>query len=402
MSKIRLLILIITIIVVAVFASLISLYARGFRFNTKTLKVSQNGLLVLKSVPDSAQIFINGELNSATNATITLPQGTYDVVVKKEGFFDWSKRLSIKKEEVTEATAHLFKVTPSFSAITFSGALNPVPSPDFTKIAYVVPPNGNNTQNMGLWIIETVNLPLGFARDPRKITDGDLSSSDMLWSPDSREILLITTNSIFLVDSSSYTPQSKLVNITTNKEVLLDEWRDEEKKKLTAQMRKLPDELESILERKTSKIIFSPDEDMILYQASGSATISSNLIRPIPGASTQKQERGIKDGHTYIYDIKEDRNFLIDEGNDLIISGGKTSGITQRRLSWYPTSRHVILAEPNKITIMDYDRTNQQVVYSGIYTAPHAFPTLSLDRLLFLTNFGATDKPPDIYSLNIK
>src|SRR3989344_5127347 len=200
MPKIRLLVLLATFIIVGIFATLVSFYARGFRINTRTLKVSQNGLLVLKSVPDSAQIFINGELNSATNATISLLSGTYDVSIKKEGFMDWNKRVTIKKEEVTEATAHLFKITPSFSAITFSGASNPLPSPDMTKIAYFVYTDSNNSQNDGLWIIETVNLPLGFARDPRKVTDGNLTESEIIWSPNSREILLSTSYGSFILD----------------------------------------------------------------------------------------------------------------------------------------------------------------------------------------------------------
>ena len=133
MLKVRLLIFLTTIAVVLGFTTVIFMYAQGYRVNPNTLEVSPNGLLVIKSYPDSSQVYINGELKTATNATVPLPPGTYDVSVQKEGYHNWSKRLDIDKEVVTEATAHLFKIAPSLSAITFSGVENPVPSSDFSK-----------------------------------------------------------------------------------------------------------------------------------------------------------------------------------------------------------------------------------------------------------------------------
>jgi len=185
MTKIRVFIFLLTIVVVAGLGLIASLYARGYRFDVETLRFVPNGLLVVKSNPDGAQVFIDAELKTATNATIPLPPGTYDVEIRKEGYFPWKKRLVIEKEIVTEADASLFKTVPSLSAITYSGVVNPVASEDLTKIAYAVP-------KTGLWVIETVNLPLGFTRNPRRITDGDLTNASWEWSPNGREILLIT------------------------------------------------------------------------------------------------------------------------------------------------------------------------------------------------------------------
>ncbi len=121
------------------------MYAKGIRFNFEESKVTPTGLLVVKSVPDGAEIYINGEFKNATNTNITLVPETYDIRIEKEGFFTWNKRLTIEKEAVTEVTAHLFKSAPSLSATTLAGAINPVPSRDFTKIAYIVPPTSNGT-----------------------------------------------------------------------------------------------------------------------------------------------------------------------------------------------------------------------------------------------------------------
>ena len=395
MTRLRVLLALLTLLVVGSLGLFLSLYARGYRFDGQTLRFKPSGLLVVKSDPSGAQVFVNGELSTATDTTLSLAPGTYDVSIRKEGFHSWNKRLLIEKEVVTEAIASLFRVAPSLSSVTFSGAVSPVLSPDGTRIAYVTAPSREDSQKGGLWVIETVNLPIGFARDPRRVTDGDLISSTSLgtvwqFSPDGREILVSLGASVFLLDSSTFTPQAKRVNVAARKEIILAEWEEERGTRLSSQIKILPDELIDVLQRKVSSIVFSPDETKILYTASGSATIRENLIKSLPGSSSQKQERDIKEGHTYIYDIKEDRNFLIDEGPE-----------AARRFSWFPTSKHLVLSEAGKITIIDYDGTNRQLVYSGSYVSPHAYPFGSTSRLLILTSLGA-ETTPNLYSLTLK
>jgi hypothetical protein len=402
MTKIRMLVFAVTLTVVFLVGTIVFLYARGYRLDSDTRRFSPNGLLVIKSVPDGAQIFINGELKTATNATIPLPPNTYDVSVKKEGFLTWNKRLLIEKEIVTEASAHLFKAGHSLSAITFSGVEEVIPSHDLTKIGYTVIGNGVDPDNQGLFVIENVNLPLGFSRDPRRITDGNLTGSTWIWSPNGRQILLTTPQGSYLLDAGSFTPQAQKVNVTASKDDILSDWQEERDKKRLSQMRRLPEKLRILLDRNSKAIAFSPDEEMVVYTASSSAAIETGLIKPLPGSSTQKETRDIEPGKTYVYDLKEDRNFLIDDGDgDLIIEGGYATDAV-RRISWYPSARHVIWAEEGRIIIIDHDATNRQEVYSGSYLSPHAYPSLSLDRLIVLTNLGAGDSIPNLYSLGLK
>ena len=404
MGKQRVLFFLITLFVVAVLAVFVSVYARGYRFSLDELKFLPNGLFVIKSVPDGAQLVINGNLISATNTTLDLKPGTYDVTVRKDNFIDWKKRLVIDKEVVTEVTVHLFRSTPSLSSVTFSGSLNPVPSYDLSKIAFIVPsdPNSGIADKEGLWVIEAVNLPIGFAQDPKRITDGNLLEADLIWSPDGREILFETSTGSYLIDTGTFTPQSQRVNIRQSRSEILAKWEQVRLKEHNSQLRKLPEELSEILSSRTSSFLFSPDEDMVLYTASASAVVPKGLKNELPGASTQKEDRELKEGSIYVYDIEEDRNFLIDSTPSDLVLGGEVIDNPKRRLSWFATSRHLVLAEKEKVTIMDYDATNRQVVYSGSYVTPHAFPTLSIDRLLILTNLGANSSLPNLYSLSLK
>lgn len=390
MPKIRLLAFIFGIILVGVVGTFVAYYARGYKFNFNTLKFLPNGILVIKSEPDGASVIINGNLNTATNANISLSPGIYDVEVKKEGFFSWYKRLTIDKEIVTQADISLFRNVPSLTPVTFSGANNPIMSPDGGKIVYSVLPEAEVTDDkLGLWTLDTYSLPLGFTNDPKRITDGDLTGANYSFSPDGRQILLTTSNGIFVLDSGSFTPQIKLINISSQKETTIAGWQKDKNAIDTSLIKNLPQQVNDILVRKTSQFVFSPDQNMVLYTASASGILPEKLITPLPGASTQRQERDIQIGRTYVYDIKEDRNFLISDQQKPV-------------LRWMSSSRHLLLATPGQITILDYDGTNRELVYSGSYVGTFAFPFNNTTRLLILTNLGAEITSPNLYAVTIK
>ena len=380
MAKLRVFILLSTMIVVGVIGYFVSLIARGYRFDTDTFTFLENGILVAKSDSDGASIFIDGDLKGATNTNLKLSPNTYDVEIKKNGYISWKKRLTIKKEEVTQITAQLFKVAPSFSPVTFTGAENPVVSSDFSKIAY--------TNSEGLFIMTVSSLPIGFPNDPKKIADGELIGSTYTFSPNSREVMVQTKTGVYLLNASEFTSQDNFVNVIAQKTTILNNWKLEKTKKDESEFRLLPLEMATILEKDVSDFTFSPDETMVMYTASSEANIKKGLIEELPGSSTQKEERDIKVGNTYIYDIKEDKNFMVSD--------------TGRSLYWLPTSRHLIVPDEGKIIIMDYDGTNRQTVFSGDYIAPHAYPFVNASKLLILTNLGSDSISPNLYSLSIK
>lgn len=390
MAKIRVLVFLITLIVVGIFGTFASYYAQGYRLDIKTLKFQPNGILVIKSEPDGASVYIDGELKTATNASISLSPGVYDVEVKKDGYFSWYKRLTITKEVVTQATVSLFINAPSLSPLTFDGATNPIISDDGSKIAFVVLPGAGVTDDkVGLWTLDTFSLPLGFSNGPRRVTDGDLTGASYVFSPDGRQIMLTVSNGTYILDSGSFTPQNQMVNIASQKNSILTQWQTEKNITDLELIKDLPPQLNDILTRRVSNFSFSPDRNMVLYTASSSGTLPDDLIPQLPGASTQKQERTLQVGHTYVYDIKEDRNFLITDQNS-------------QTVRFLPDSRHILLALPGKIIITDYDGTNKDVVYSGSYIGTYAFPFDSTTRLLILTNLGAGNAPANLYALTIK
>lgn len=380
MTKLRVFVLFSTFAIVGIVGYFVALIARGYQFDTGTFKFLANGILVAKSDPDGASIFINNELGGATNTNLKLAPNTYAVEIKRDGYLSWKKSLTIKKEEVTQITAHLFKIAPALSPITYDGAKNPVVSSDFSKIAY--------TNNQGLWVMSVSTLPIGFANEPKKIAILTDSEAVYKFSPNARQILLTTKTGNFLLDSNQLNLAQDMVNVTTKLPEIQNEWNLEKTTKDEAQFKYVPDELAFILKNSVKNYTFSPDDNMVMYTASSEAILKDNLIAELPGSSTQPQSRDIKVGKTYIYDIKEDKNFeVLDNG---------------RSLYWLPTSRHLIYPDEGKIIVMDYDGTNRQVVFSGNYIAPHAYPFVNASKLLILTNLGSDSSTPNLYSLSIK
>lgn len=400
MTKIRIFFFVLTIIVVGLVGIFASYYARGYRLNVKALtekgvfEFQPNGILVIKSEPDGASVYINSELKTATNASLSLSPGTYDVEVKKDGYFSWYKRLTIEKEIVTQASASLFKTVPSLSPVTSGGAVNPVTSDDGTKITFA--------DKTGLWTMDTFSLPLGFPNEPKKITDGDMTNASYTFSPDGNQILLTTSNSVYLIDLGSFTSQAQRVNVASTKNSILTQWSAQRQSKYQDILKNLPPQIDDIFTRKTSALVLSPDQTMILYTASASATIPEGLIPPLPGSSTQEQQRGLQPGATYVFDTKEDRNFLISDQPVNLSDQTDKNSANLPSLRWMPSSRLLLLAGEGQIVVMDYDGTNRQIVYSGSYVAPFAFPYSNTTKLLILTNLGAATSSANLYTLTVK
>lgn len=399
MTKVRVLLFTITLLVVTILGVFAYYYARGYKFDIKTLKFQPNGILVLKSEPDGASVYINGELKTATNANFSIAPGTYDVEVKKDGYITWYKRLTVEKEIVTQATISLFKTFPSLSPLTLFGATNAVMSEDGSKIVFSVLPGKNiDSDKVGLWVVDTFNLPLGFGNGPKRIADGDMTNATYLFSPDASKLLITISNAVYLISTDTFSPQNQRVNALSQKVEILSEWKKEKDLTNQGRFKNLPSEVAEVLSRKVSGFEFSPDDNMIAYTASGSATLSENLVKPLPGASTQTQERNIQPGRTYVYDIKEDRNFLISDQPVTINNDNSTTPA----LRWMSTSKHLLLAQIDQVVIMDHDGTNRQVVYSGSYAFPSVFPYSNTTKLLILTNLGATSASANLYTLTVK
>ena len=79
-----------------------------------TEDVIDTGILVIKSSPPSAQVYINGQIKGDTPMELyNFPIGSYDLVIRKEGYVDGKKSATVSAGKTQEVSAVLMPVPTS-------------------------------------------------------------------------------------------------------------------------------------------------------------------------------------------------------------------------------------------------------------------------------------------------
>lgn len=437
-------------------------FGQGYRPSLESRTIQGTGLLVVNSFPSAAQVFINGKLATATDDTLNLPPGEYEIEIRKDGFTSWKKTLSLKAELVTQTNTTLFPSVPTLKPLTFTGATLATPSPDGQKIAFVVKNAANPARN-GLAVLAMTGGNLLRDTGPSQVMRDrpGLDTARLTWSPDSRQILVHLENANFLVDANRLSDDGSVTDVTARLPVIFSEWELELTQKELERLRLLPEAMQKIVMGMATNLYFSPDEEKLLYTATEPVTIPADLIPALPSESTQPEERTLEPGARYVYDLKEDKNFrLLDPipaelGESEITkiqlvdaitpatsllpqfggstesaspAGGSTNPIQFRKLQqerdtadiiaafnaqyssrtieeiqWFPTSSHLIITAENSISIIEYDGTNSSVIFANSFAENFSYPWPDGSSLVILTNLSAnSDLPPNLYTINLK
>ncbi len=372
-------------------------YGRGYRVtrdeNGRNI-VAGTGLLVVTSVPDGARAFVDGKLTTATDNTINLKPGKYSVKIEKDGYFPWEKQIEITNERVTETNALLFPKAPQLTNLTTTGVKNPVTDKDRRIIAYTVASasselNGIYTLNLNRGII-----PIGSAR--RQLANNlidNFSEAKLEVSPDGLRILatikseLTGSDRTYILNTNEFNSSPLLITATAQN--LRDEWRLEEEKIYSGKIRSLPRKTQEIFNAYITFPLFSPEEDKVLYIASISGNLLPTVNPPIPSTNSTPETRSLVEGNVYIYDIKDDKNYLLKEKGDNPFP----------KFIWHPGNRHLYYIEGNRINSIEYDRSNITTIYAGPFLNNFITPWADGTGLVILTSFNDPSIPPNLYRL---
>lgn len=372
-------------------------YARGYRFDPTNPKgiLEGTGLLVLTSKPDGSRVFIDDHLTTATNNTINLAPGTYKVRIEQDGYFPWKKTIDIKTEAVSQANAVLFPIAPRLESVTATGALNPTLDGSGSIIAYTVSSasaerNGIYTLNMSAPAI----LPLGGGAN--QITNdlvASFSTSTLAFSPDGSQLLAslsasLTIPSSYLLSARSFNSSPK--DVTATLPQVLSDWDKQTQLKNKKNIDSLPRKIRSVAQSSFQNPIITPLDDKILYTASQSATIPILINPRLPGTNSTPETRTIEKGNTYVYDMKEDRNYLLAK---------KDEGL---QFSWLPDSSHLVYVKGSNINIVEYDGQNVTTVYAGPFVDSFVFPWPDGSSLVILTNLNIPGAPNNLYRISLR
>ncbi len=438
-------------------------FAKGYRPNLKGGKIQGTGLLSATSYPNSAQVYIDDKLTTATDDTVNLLPGLFRVRISKEGFISWEKSLKVQAELVATTNARLFPAVPSLSAVTFSGAYSPVPSPDGKKIAYLVR-NSQLESDNGLYVMDINSSPFAFSKNPLQIASilrpVDQENLSFIFSPDSKQILLTFLDPkrtviirSYLLELDRLTNLNSTADTTIRLPLIFSQWEGLLTQTHLQNLRRLPQFMENIASSSAVNVFFSPDGEKMLYTTTTEVEIPVRLKAPLTSINSTPEDRSLKPNHTYVYDIKEDTNYLISSLNSQIedlarnsinsvsllspllpqptkdVSTPAASSISplfdrlqkdhtpletlrlfalysnpllSNNPTWYPTSQHLITLKDNQVSIFEYDNTNYATVYSGPFDPSFIVPSPNGNRLLLRTNLNASDAPANLYSLDLK
>ena len=385
-------------------------YGKGYRFDLGRGKpqFSGTGLLVATSNPNGAQVFINGNLTTATDNTINLSPGTYTVKIFKEGYFSWEKNIKIQKEVVAKAEALLLPTAPKLENITASGVENPSLDPSKTRIAYTV--SSQSVRKNGVYVLDMSNRPILTLQSASvQIADNttDLFSQALLsWSPDGTSIvatisgnLNLPTTYILKANGFNEFPQ----NVTATLPSFQSDWQNEQEEKEKSRIQALKAPLQKMISQNFKIIAWSPDETKILYEASVSATLPLIIKPRLIGFDSTPEERSIKESSIYAYDILEDKNYkILDSILNFQLSPARGGINFQLPLSWFPDSKHFVYVNDKKINIIEYDGTNSTTIYAGPFVDNYVFSWPNGSKIVILTNLNNTNIEPNLYTIGLK
>lgn len=98
----RIILILCGVAIFIVAAPVIILLARGYYFDFKAFRLVGTGILTVKTDPKGAEIFLNGSSSKTTPAVLRLlTPGEYKILLKKSGYRDWYKKVTVHGRLVT-------------------------------------------------------------------------------------------------------------------------------------------------------------------------------------------------------------------------------------------------------------------------------------------------------------
>lgn len=429
-----------TVLIFAIVFILIIGYARGYRLDINNTQLSSNGLVAVTSSPRSAKIYVNNVFKGVTDTSLYLEPGTYDVDIVKDGYFPWSKTIKIQGEVVQSVDATLYPINASLNPLTNIGVLRAIPfgidgkkvlifssilPRETTEIVVDTPPATDQPSEpkTGIFVYDPRSQAVSIFPALMHIVDYKALGTDI--NPEQYEVLFAPNfdQAILFYNSARASESTKLssefesnyivpadfeiaylislnelnntpLDITNSALSLVEAWSMQKSSNLSALLSGYHRKIQTFIQSNTKIIDVSPDKTRILYEATAGAKLDQVLKQPLIGVNQTEDVRTILPDSIYVYDVREDRNYLVIPATEL-----------SRQHAYplfHPNSKNIVLNEENSINIMDYDGKNKQKLYSGPYDS-NFFAVTSDGRVLVLTKFNtAANKSYDLYAVGIR
>lgn len=348
---------------IVAFTIILVILARGYRLDIENngIQLKATGLLSATSRPKSASVYVDNILKSATDDTLNLPPGEYNLRISKAGYLPWSKTIQIFPEVVYQSDAQLFLASPEAKLLTLLNTPKSSLSPDNQKIIYSQASESATSKDSGLYLLELTDIPLLPSLSSQKLLLNNTPTIDwnkynFEFSPNSRQVLA-TAKSLpsYLLNLDQNLSTQKLTDITIQIPQIYLSWAELKSNNLTQKLINLPPSLKEFVATDSAILSFNGNEHKLLYEASQSGTLKQILANPPPSRSTQPETRQLQENQYYVYDFKEDTNFFIGDS-------------TFNRLQWIPGTDYLIYLKGNQLFSIESDNTNVNLLFNFLNT----------------------------------
>jgi len=347
----------------------IVLYAQGYRLDLSKRVVKKTGMILVKSIPEGAKVYLDGKLITATNSPISnLKLGNYHLKIEKEGYASWEKDVPVKEGLVTNLTALLPPLSPSLTTVTQKGAKLITPAPSGHKALFV--------SGKVLYLLNLTNPPLGFLRtSPQKIAEEtktfNLSQATKLtWSPDEDQVLVTIGKRSHLLSVAGRNGSPALVQDVPS---LLKNWNVAAKEQKRALIKGLELSKELAAKAVEAGTVWSPDEHKFLYKKTVDGKQQfwlTDLSDPLPVGDKKHQK---------IWETESKK----------------------LQLFWLADSHHFIMLEGGTVSLLDLDGSNKRDLFHGELAESIALSTADLSKVIILTSF-TPKAPPNLYAIGLR
>ena len=398
-NKKSLLVIFFVIIFIIVGTVSIVFFANGYQISTKgKISFLATGIISATSKPKGASVYVDDKLLATTDNAINLPPSNYNIKIVKDGYLPWQKNIQVQKEIAYQTNTQLFRSSPDLKPLTITGAINPAVSPDGTLVVFAVA-SASATKNNGLYLIGLSDNVVFLIKNEAKQLSTNLQNLDwskftFTFSPNSKQILAHNTTgsniSNYLIDLSTTTDYKNLYDVTAKLSLIKEDWDLQEQQIIKANIALLPAELQPFISTTSAKsAILNIDNTMVLYLAQIDGNLKKNIITPPPAQSTQTQSRDVQKGNYYVYDLKDDTNFLLGTKDSLY------------NPIWVANSNNLIYIEDQKIQTVEYDNTNRQTLFAGNFNKNAVYPWLDGSKIITLIA-PYNNAQENLYSIIIK
>lgn len=398
---------VVLVLIFLLILGLVIAYARGYRLEGGKEIVSSRGIIAVSASPKAAKVYINGQFKGVTDINLTLPPGTYTIEVKKDGYSSWKRTVNLKGELVLTLDVLLYPLNASLTPLTNLGLLKAIPV-ERTGKTLIFSDNGDETKD-GVYLFDQGKGPLSLL-PPLKLVllkknlpeSIDLKKTDVIFSPDLKQGIFTfydqDNNIIVSYLLALEEENTQFFDVTGSKDVLLEAWNEERDKDMIRVFDAFPKEVRKIATDSMHIVSFSPDETKVLYQALKPVELPI-AIKPRLIATNQTPEvRLIEPTRLYVYDKKEDRNYLVVSDSNWIKQFQEATSY----IYWYPDSKHLLLNEGPKIVAIGYDGVDKQTVYSGPFDE-RFFSMTGDGGIVIMANFNPQNNLfADLYLVGIK